>query len=40
MKLPNGVTGFYEKPNEPPKIDEKQFKKLCFNIIKIMEERF
>ncbi|MDN3019497.1 hypothetical protein PH210_25365 [Paenibacillus sp. BSR1-1] len=33
MKLPMGVTGFYEKLNEPPKIDEKQFKQFCFNII-------
>lgn len=34
MKLPNGITGFYEQLNEPPKIDRKQFKQLCFSIIK------
>ncbi|QIZ09381.1 hypothetical protein HFZ78_24075 [Priestia megaterium] len=34
MKLPNGITGFYEKQNGPPKIDGKLFKQLCFNTIK------
>jgi hypothetical protein len=34
MKLPNGITGFYEKHNEPPMVDDKQFKQLCFNLIK------
>lgn len=34
MKLPNGITGFYENHNEPPMIDGKQFKQICFNLIK------
>ncbi|MEH7336885.1 hypothetical protein V7161_30205 [Neobacillus drentensis] len=34
MKLPDGITGFYEKHNRPPMIDGKQFKLLCFNSIK------
>jgi len=34
MKLPYGVTGFYEKSKEPPKMDEKQFKQLCYTIMK------
>ncbi|MBA9027440.1 hypothetical protein [Peribacillus huizhouensis] len=34
MKFPNGITGFYEQQCEPPKIDGKQFKQLCFSIIK------
>lgn len=34
MKLPNGITGFYENHFEPPMIDDKQFKLLCFNLIK------
>ena len=33
MILLNGITGFYEKQNEPPKTDGKQFKRLCFSII-------
>ncbi|MGG2027450.1 hypothetical protein AB1282_17270 [Gottfriedia sp. S16(2024)] len=33
MKLLNGITGFYEKQNVPPKTDGKQFEKLCFSII-------
>jgi hypothetical protein len=34
MKLPNGVTGFYNaKHNKPPTIDEKQFKQICFSLI-------
>jgi hypothetical protein len=34
IKLPNGVTGFYDsKHNQPPKIDGKQFKQLCFTVI-------
>lgn len=34
MKLPNGVTGFYNsEANKPPNVDEKQFKKLCFDIV-------
>ncbi|MBB4826407.1 hypothetical protein HNO89_003667 [Sporosarcina luteola] len=34
MKLPNGVTGFYgAKHYKPPKIDEKQFKQICFILI-------
>jgi hypothetical protein len=32
LKLPNGITGFFEKQDEPPKIDGKQFKQLCFSI--------
>ncbi|MCA1201953.1 hypothetical protein ACTHAL_000786 [Priestia flexa] len=32
MKLPNGVTGFYDsKVNKPPQVDGKQFKQLCFD---------
>ncbi|NKE04659.1 hypothetical protein [Mesobacillus selenatarsenatis] len=34
MELPNGVTGFYEGSNEPPKMDSKQLKSLCFNYFK------
>ncbi|MFB6466788.1 hypothetical protein ACE38V_08170 [Cytobacillus sp. Hz8] len=34
MKLPNGITGFYERYNEPPMIDGKQYKQICFNVIK------
>ncbi len=35
LKLPNGVTGFYNaKHNKPPTIDGKQFKQQCFSIIK------
>lgn len=34
MELPNGVTGFYEGNNEPPKMDSKQLKTLCFNYVK------
>jgi hypothetical protein len=30
MKLPNGVSGFYDsEANKPPQIDGKQFKQLC-----------
>ncbi len=33
MKLPNGITGFYDlKVNPPPQVDGKQFKQLCFDI--------
>ncbi|MDQ0230124.1 hypothetical protein [Metabacillus malikii] len=32
MKLLNGVTGFY-KANQPPNVDKKQFKRLCFNFV-------
>lgn len=33
MKLPNGITGFYDsKANTPPQVDGKQFKQLCFDI--------
>jgi len=32
MKLPNGVTGFYDSiVNKPPQVDGKQFKQLCFD---------
>lgn len=32
MKLPNGVTGFYNsETNDPPQVDGKQFKQLCFD---------
>ncbi|CEG27209.1 hypothetical protein [Bacillus sp. B-jedd] len=34
MELPNGVTGFYEGNDEPPKMDSKQLKTLCFNYVK------
>jgi hypothetical protein len=34
MKLPNGITGFFEKQNEPPIVDDKLFKQICFNLIK------
>lgn len=34
MKLPNGVTGFYNaEANKPPKVEEKQFKQLCFDTV-------
>lgn len=30
MKLPNGITGFYNRENNnPPKVDGKQFKQVC-----------
>lgn len=33
MKLPNGVSGFYNsKANEPPLIDGKLFKQLCYHL--------
>jgi hypothetical protein len=32
LKLPNGITGFFEKQSEPPKMDGRQFKHLCFSI--------
>lgn len=33
MKLPNGITGFYNSSNNPPpKVDGKQFKEICFTI--------
>lgn len=32
LKLPNGITGFFEKQDEPPKMDGRQFKQLCFSI--------
>jgi hypothetical protein len=33
MKLPNGITGFYNsKNNQPLKVDGKQFKQVCFTI--------
>ncbi|MFP7298591.1 hypothetical protein [Neobacillus niacini] len=33
MKLPNGVSGFYDfEGNKPPRIDGKQFKQLCYQI--------
>jgi hypothetical protein len=33
VKLPNGITGFYHsKNNQPPKVDGKQFKQVCFTI--------
>jgi hypothetical protein len=32
MKLPNGITGFYNsEADKPPQVDEKQFKQLCFD---------
>lgn len=32
MKLPNGITGFYNSDtNKPPQVDQKQFKQLCFD---------
>jgi hypothetical protein len=35
LKLPKGVTGFYNaKHNKPPTIDGNQFKQQCFSIIK------
>ena len=34
MKLPYGVTGFYNaKHDKPPTIDAKQFKQVCFSLI-------
>jgi hypothetical protein len=34
LKLVNGITGFFNSPdNEPPNVDVKQFKKICFTII-------
>ncbi|MCM3693051.1 hypothetical protein [Neobacillus niacini] len=33
MKLPNGVSGFYDsEANEPPQIDGKLFKQLCYHL--------
>jgi len=35
MNLPNGVTGFYSSiVNKPNEIDEKQFKNICFNLVR------
>ena len=35
MNLPNGVTGFYSSiDNKPNEIDEKQFKYICFNLVR------
>ena len=35
MNLPNGVTGFYSSiVNKPNEIDEKQFKDICFNLVR------
>lgn len=33
MILLKGITGFYTKSEEPPIVDRKQFKQLCFSII-------
>ncbi|MCM3654797.1 hypothetical protein [Metabacillus litoralis] len=34
MILPNGVTGFYNSEAiKPPKVEGKQFKQLCFDIV-------
>lgn len=34
MRLPNGITGFYSsKANNPPQVDGKQFKQLCFHFV-------
>lgn len=34
MKLPNGITGFYNSENnKPPKVDGKQFKQVCATIV-------
>jgi len=34
MKLPNGITGFYNsESNKPPKVDGKQFKHVCATIV-------
>ncbi|WP_042221025.1 hypothetical protein [Oceanobacillus manasiensis] len=33
MKLPNGITGFYDsKSEEPPRVDWKPFKQLCYDL--------
>lgn len=29
MKLPNGITGFYNSETKPPKVDGKHFKRVC-----------
>jgi hypothetical protein len=35
MNLPNGVTGFHSSiDNKPNEIDEKQFKDICFNLVR------
>jgi hypothetical protein len=33
LKLPNGITGFYHHQYEPPKMDGKQFRQLCFSLV-------
>jgi hypothetical protein len=33
MILLKGITGFYTKSEEPPIVDRKQFKQLCFSIL-------
>lgn len=34
MKLPPGITGFYDsKNNKPPKVDGKQFKQVCATLV-------
>lgn len=35
MELPYGITGFYKAGDvPPPKVNERQFRQLCFEIIK------
>ncbi|WP_419955223.1 hypothetical protein ACN6MT_06640 [Neobacillus niacini] len=34
MKLPVGITGFYDSKNkQPPKVDGKQFKQVCVTLV-------
>ncbi|KGM45228.1 hypothetical protein P9D43_22580 [Neobacillus niacini] len=34
MKLPAGITGFYDlKNNQPPNVDGKQFKQVCSTLV-------
>lgn len=37
MILLNGVTGFYSANQQPPSMDEKQFKQNCYSLISSMD---
>lgn len=38
MILREGITGFYDaKSEQPPIVDQKQFKQLCFSILQYLE---
>lgn len=38
MLLLNGITGFYDaKSEQPPTVDQKQFKQLCFSVLQNLD---